>query len=122
MIIRPSFISRRPLMSVESTHLVPIFFRLQTSRYLYPIWVALRDLPTSGGVAGSCSSPFPPPKALRSSSFPAPLYVAVVLYAPLVLAAGVSQSSGYLGVTAKERKIELLMHMLNIKHETNLLL
>ena len=53
---------------------------------------------------------------------PAPLYVAVVLYAPLVLAAGVSQSSGYLGVTAKERKIELLMHMLSIKHETNLLL
>ena len=27
-----------------------------------------------------------------------------------------------LGVTAKERKIELLMHMLSIKHETNLLL
>ena len=37
-------------------------------------------------------------------------------------ATGVSQSSGYLGVTAKERKIELLMHMLSIKHETNLLL
>ena len=66
--------------------------------------------------------PYFHPQRLFALLLPAPLYVAVVLYAPLVLAAGVSQSSGYLGVTAKERKIELLMHMLSIKHETNLLL
>ena len=121
MIVRPSFILRRPLMSFESTHLVPIFFHLQTSRYLCPIWVTLRGPPNPRRDGRVLLVPISTPKG-PSLLLPAPLYVAVVLYAPLVLAAGVSQSSGYLGVTAKERKIELLMHMLSIKHETNLLL
>ena len=116
---RPSFIHFAPATYVGGRGHTPgpNFFLLQTSRYLCPIWVALRDLPTCGGVAGSCSSLFPPPKALRSSSPPRPS-----LCRGRALRAPCSCRGGYLGVTAKERKTELLMHMLNMKHETNLLL